>query len=72
MPTISAADWDLFQSLHAVLETGSLSAAARIRGVAQPTIGRHIEALELRLGRRLFSLTAPRTLQYECVVCTSP
>ncbi|OYW94698.1 MAG: LysR family transcriptional regulator [Caulobacterales bacterium 32-67-6] len=62
MPTISAADWDLFQSLHAVLETGSLSAAARIRGVAQPTIGRHIEALELRLGSPLF-LRSPRGLK---------
>ena len=62
MPTITAADWDLFQSLHAVLETGSLSAAARARGVAQPTIGRHIETLEQRLGAPLF-LRSPRGLQ---------
>ncbi|MDP1617722.1 LysR family transcriptional regulator [Phenylobacterium sp.] len=54
MPSITATDWDLFQSLHAVLETGSLSAAARARGVTQPTIGRHIEALEHRLGAPLF------------------
>ncbi len=62
MPSITAADWDLFQSLHAVLETGSLSAAARVRGVAQPTIGRHIESLEQRLGSPLF-LRSPRGLQ---------
>ncbi|MDO8899988.1 MAG: LysR family transcriptional regulator [Phenylobacterium sp.] len=62
MPSNTAADWDLFQSLHAVLETGSLSAAARVRGVAQPTIGRHIETLEQRLGSPLF-LRSPRGLQ---------
>jgi DNA-binding transcriptional LysR family regulator len=57
-----ANDWDLFQSLHAVLEAGSLSAAARIRGLSQPTLGRHIEALEQRLGAPLF-LRGPRGLQ---------
>ncbi len=62
MPANAATDWDLFQSLHAVLETGSLSAGARTRGVSQPTIGRHIEALEQRLGAPLF-LRSPRGLQ---------
>jgi DNA-binding transcriptional LysR family regulator len=55
-------DWDLFQSLHAVLEAGSLSAAARLRGLTQPTLGRHIETLEQRLGSPLF-LRSPRGLQ---------
>jgi DNA-binding transcriptional LysR family regulator len=55
-------DWDLFQSLHAVLEAGSLSAAARYRGLTQPTLGRHIETLEQRLGSPLF-LRSPRGLQ---------
>jgi DNA-binding transcriptional LysR family regulator len=55
-------DWDLFQSLHAVLEAGSLSAAARFRGLTQPTLGRHIETLEQRLGSPLF-LRSPRGLQ---------
>jgi len=54
--------WDLFQSLHSVLETGSLSAAARARGLTQPTLGRHIEALEARLGAPLF-VRSPRGLQ---------
>jgi DNA-binding transcriptional LysR family regulator len=57
-----ATEWDLFQSLHAVLEAGSLSAAAKLRGLTQPTIGRHIEALEHRLGSPLF-LRGPRGLQ---------
>ena len=55
-------DWDLFQSLHAVLEAGSLSAAAKLRGLTQPTLGRHIETLEQRLGSPLF-LRSPRGLQ---------
>jgi DNA-binding transcriptional LysR family regulator len=55
-------DWDLFQSLHAVLEAGTLSAAARLRGLTQPTLGRHIETLEQRLGAPLF-LRSPRGLQ---------
>lgn len=55
-------DWDLFQSLHAVLDAGSLSAAARQRGLTQPTLGRHIEALEQRLGAPLFT-RSPRGLQ---------
>ena len=38
-------DWDLFQSLHAVMEAGSLSGGAKLRGLTQPTLGRHIEAL---------------------------
>jgi len=57
-----ANDWDLFQSLHAVLEAGSLSGAARYRGLTQPTLGRHIETLEQRLGSPLF-LRSPRGLQ---------
>lgn len=55
------ADWDLFQSLHSVLQAGSLSAAAKSRGLTQPTLGRHIEALEQRLGAPLF-LRSPRGL----------
>jgi len=46
--------WDLYQSLYAVLRTGSFSAAARARGLTQPTLGRHIESLEHSLGAPLF------------------
>jgi DNA-binding transcriptional LysR family regulator len=57
-----SADWDLFQSLHAVLTAGSLSAAAKARRLTQPTIGRHIDQLERQLGAPLF-LRSPRGLQ---------
>ena len=55
-------DWNLAQSLLAVAEHGSLSAAARVLGQAQPTIGRHIKTLEAQLGVELFR-RVPRGLQ---------
>ena len=52
----NAPDWDLWRSFLAVVEAGSLSGAARILNIAQPTVGRHIEALETALGgARLFT-----------------
>ena len=58
----SHAQWDLLQSLHAVLEAGSFSAAARLRRLTQPTLGRHIDELERQLGAPLF-IRSPRGLQ---------
>jgi DNA-binding transcriptional LysR family regulator len=52
-------DWALWRSFGAVVEHGSLSAAARSLGLSQPTLGRHVEALEQALGVNLFE----RTLQ---------
>ena len=49
-----APDWDSYRSLLAVLEEGSLSGAARALGLTQPTLGRHIEAIEQALKRPLF------------------
>ena len=49
------ADWDLYRSFLAVLRAGSLSGAARQTASTQPTIGRHIDALERRLGAPLFT-----------------
>lgn len=46
--------WDLYRSFLAVLDAGSLSAAARELGLAQPTLGRHIDALEAAVGYALF------------------
>ncbi|XYH92712.1 LysR family transcriptional regulator [Sorangium sp. So ce1128] len=46
--------WELYRSLLAVVREGSLSAAARSLALAQPTIGRHIDALEEQLGVALF------------------
>jgi len=47
--------WELYRSLLSVLNEGSLSGAARALGVAQPTVGRHIAALEKSLGIALFT-----------------
>ncbi|WMJ69447.1 LysR family transcriptional regulator [Stenotrophomonas sp. 24(2023)] len=49
------AHWDLYRSFLAVLEDGSLSAAARSLGLSQPTVGRHVSALEAALGLALFT-----------------
>lgn len=53
--------WDHFRSFLAVLDEGSLSAAARTLGLTQPTVGRHIEALEAMFGTSLF-LRVPQGL----------
>ncbi len=47
--------WDLWRSFLAVARQGSLSGAARVLGATQPTLGRHIEALESGLGLSLFT-----------------
>lgn len=43
-------DWSHYRTFLAVLDAGSLSGAARALGIAQPTVGRQIEALETALG----------------------
>jgi DNA-binding transcriptional LysR family regulator len=48
-------DWSLLQAFARVAQAGSLSAAARAHGVSQPTLGRHIRALEGALGEPLFA-----------------
>lgn len=49
------AGWDLHRSFLGVLRFGSLSAAARALGLTQPTLGRHVDALEAALGVKLFA-----------------
>jgi DNA-binding transcriptional LysR family regulator len=48
-------NWAWYRTFLAVLDTGSLSGAARTLGVAQPTIGRHIDGLETALQLKLFT-----------------
>ncbi|MFN7092396.1 MAG: LysR family transcriptional regulator [Allorhizobium sp.] len=59
--TIDQISWDHYRTFLAVVETGSLSAAARRLGLTQPTAGRHIEALEQAFGAPLF-LRSPQGL----------
>lgn len=47
--------WDLFRSFLAVMREGSLSGAARVLGMTQPSLGRHVRELEASLGVPLFS-----------------
>jgi DNA-binding transcriptional LysR family regulator len=49
--------WDLYRSFLGVLREGSLSGAARVLGITQPTVGRHIAALEKALDVALFIRT---------------
>lgn len=49
---------DHIPAFHAVMTHGSLSAAARALRMAQPTVRRHIEALEAELNTQLFSRAA--------------
>lgn len=48
-------NWDDQRAFLAVLEAGSLSAAARQLGLTQPTVRARIEALEASLGTTLFT-----------------
>jgi len=57
----SEADWQLFRTFLEVVRDGSLTGAARRLSLAQPTAGRHIDALEEALGFPLFTRT-PRGL----------
>lgn len=47
-------DWNQLRAVLATIEEGSLSAAARALGLAQPTVGRQVAALEEALNLALF------------------
>jgi DNA-binding transcriptional LysR family regulator len=53
--------WDLYRSFLAVLQTSSLSGAARQLGLTQPTLARHVSELEEALRLELF-VRSPRGL----------
>ena len=50
----STFDWSQAQAFLATAETGSFSSAAARLGLSQPTVGRHVAALECDLGLLLF------------------
>ena len=56
-----APNWDELRTFVEVARDGSLSGAARRLGLTQPTVGRHIDALEAALGLALFT-RSPRGL----------
>jgi DNA-binding transcriptional LysR family regulator len=64
--------WELFRSYLSVLQEGSLSGAARSMGVAQPTVGRHIAALEKQLGVTLFTRSQSGLLPTEAALALKP
>jgi DNA-binding transcriptional LysR family regulator len=64
--------WDHYRSLLAVLDEGSLSAAARKLGLTQPTVGRHVEALESELGAPLFTRSASGLAPTETALALRP
>lgn len=59
--SMAGPSWDLYRSFLAVLQHGSLSAAARDLGLTQPTLARHVDSLEAAIGGRLF-IRSPRGL----------
>lgn len=50
-------NWEWYRTFLSVCETGSLSAAGRALGLAQPTVGRQVDSLETALGVKLFTRT---------------
>lgn len=50
-------DWNLYRTFLAVMKEGSLSSAARQLALTQPTVTRHIDALEKATGVDLFVRT---------------
>ena len=53
--------WEALRTFGEVMRDGSLSGAARRLSLSQPTVGRHIDALEAALGVALFA-RSPRGL----------
>ncbi len=64
--------WELYRSYLSVLKEGSLSGAARAMGIAQPTVGRHIAALEKSLGVMLFTRSQLGLLPTEAARALEP
>src|SRR5271154_1576542 len=64
--------WDHYRTLLAVLDQGSLSGAARTLGLTQPTVGRHVEALESELGTPLFTRSPGGLAPTEAALALKP
>ncbi|MBI3346531.1 MAG: LysR family transcriptional regulator [Burkholderiales bacterium] len=64
----STIPWELLRTLLGVLREGSLSGAARGLGLTQPTVGRHIAALERALAQPLFTRSSTGLLPTEAAL----
>lgn len=64
--------WEHFETFLAVMQTGSLSAAARALQVAQPTIRRRVEALEASVGAVLFTRATTGLVPTDAATATLP
>jgi len=64
--------WELYRSFLGVLTEGSLSGAARALGITQPTVGRHVAALEQQLGLVLFTRSQTGLLPTEAALALRP
>ncbi|WP_428429629.1 LysR family transcriptional regulator [Pararhizobium sp.] len=64
--------WDFYRTFLTVLQEGSLSAAARELGLTQPTIGRHIDALETGIGFQLFIRSPQGLIPTEAAIDLRP
>jgi DNA-binding transcriptional LysR family regulator len=72
MALSSEPSWDFYRTFLAVLEHGSLSAAARELGLTQPTVGRHIDALERSVGAELFTRSQQGLLPTDAALVLKP
>lgn len=64
--------WDFYRTFLAVLQHGSLSAAARDLGLTQPTVGRHIDALEDAVGAELFTRSQQGLIPTDAALALRP
>lgn len=64
--------WELHRSFLAVLDEGSLSGAARALDITQPTVGRHVSALESALAVVLFTRSQAGFLPTEAARSLEP
>lgn len=65
-------EWQLYRTLVSAMQEGSLSATARLLGLSQPTVGRHIDALEAALGVSLFIRSPTGLLPTETALAIRP
>ncbi|WP_407065180.1 LysR family transcriptional regulator [Ensifer sp. LC499] len=64
--------WDSYRTFLTVLQEGSLSAAARELGLTQPTVGRHVDAMEATLGYPLFVRSPHGLLPTDAALALKP